>query len=559
MPLEPQSPSPIAAAPPSSFAVPWRTLLPWRWPLLGLGVLVLLNLSLSLSLIPLAQELDFVFQGGDWPLPRLAGLLGAIVACYWAKNALEYGLQLGAESVAAQWGLAQRETFFGRLLQSQWHDLQALSPEVSLSILSADLEAVRQSLALLLFRVLPSVILLLCLLGVLLYLSWPLTLILFVIAPILAWFFQSSARVLSQRSHTLQAQLATLYQELGDSLRHLLLIRLYRLEAHHQQRLREAQQVWLQHYQALIRRQTLERPLMASVQILVFAGLLLFAAWLVQQGWLSASELLAFATALALGIDPGLWLSEAWANLQIARASWERLMRIQSLTRQQETAWQWQAVSCFEVRQLNYARAERRVLQALSFEMPVGARWGVSGASGAGKSTLLALLAGLEPADSGQLCLPQAWKTQATPVLLVPQRAGFFNQTVRENLCLGQLLSDQALWEVLRVCELEQWVQALPEGLDTALGARDGWLSGGERQRLALARALLYRPALLLLDEATAELDSQTEARVLQNIQHFLPEMGWIIVSHHQSSLHNVDKVWQLKEGKLVLEASCRH
>lgn len=543
----------------ADFFIPWRSLLAWRWMLLGLSVLVLLNLGLSLGLIPLAQALDFVFQGGDWQLSRLAGLLGAIVLCYWAKNALEYGIQLGAEQVAAQWALAQRDAFFGRLLQRPWRALQSQAPEVSLSILSADLDAVRQSLALILYRVFPSAILLSCLLGVLFYLSWPLTLALFVIAPVFGWFFQRSARVLSQRSHTLQAQLASLYQELGDSLRHLLLIRLYRLESHHQLRLAQTQQLWLKHYQALIRRQTLERPLMSSVQVFVFAGLLLFAAWLVQQNWLSASELLAFATALALGIDPGLWLSEAWAQIHIARASWERLLTLQSQSPEPQTVWGWHQQSDFVAKDLNYALPGRTLLRDLAFEMPVGARWGICGVSGAGKSTLLAVLAGLEPAASGALLLPAAWQSQSIPVLLVPQRAGFFNQTLRENLCLGKPLADDLLLSVLRVCELESWVQALPLGLDTSLGARDSWLSGGERQRLALARALLYRPALLLLDEATAELDAQTEARVLANIRAFLPGMGWILVSHHSSSLHNLDKVWQLKEGKLVLEASCRH
>lgn len=538
--------------------VVWRTLLPWRWQLLGLLGLVVVNLGLSLCLIPLAQQLDFVFQGGDWQLLHLAWLLGAIVACYWSKNALEYAMQLRSERLAAEWGLAQRAYFFGALLQSPWRALEAQSPEVSLSTLSADLDAVRQSLALILYRVLPSVILLSCLLAVLWYLSWPLTLVLFVIAPLFGWFFQRSAQVLSPRSHILQAQLASLYQELGDSLRHLLLIRLYRLESHHQERLAQAQQIWLKHYQALIRRQTLERPLMASVQIFVFAALLLFAAWLVQQDWLSASELLAFATALALGIDPGLWLSEAWAKLHIARASWERLVALHVQAGEQQSAWLWQAKASFEVRNLNYALPERPLLKALSFEMPAGARWGVCGASGAGKSTLLALLADLEPADSGCLLLPEAWRSASIPIVLVPQRAGFFNQTVRENLCLGKPVADVLLLKVLAICELEGWIQSLPLGLDTALGARDGWLSGGERQRLALARALLYRPALLLLDEATAELDERTEARVLKNMREFLPGMGWILVSHRPSSLHNLDKVWQLKEGKLVLEAPCQ-
>jgi len=520
---------------------------------------VLLNLALTLSLIPLAQALEFVFQAGDWPLKRLAGLLSAIVACYWAKNTLEYAMQVCAENVAADWGITQRERFFSRLVQSQWQALRQQSPEVSLQILSADLDAVRQSLALILYRVLPSALVLLCLLGVLFYLSWPLTLVLLTLAPLFSWFFQRSAGVLSQRSHTLQTQLASLYQELGDSLRHLLLIRLYRLEAHHQQRLARVQQLWLQHYQALIRRQTLERPLMASVQVFVFAGLLLFAAWLVQQQWLSASELLAFATALALGIDPALWLSEAWASLQVARASWQRLLTLQSLDPQNHSGWQWHAGAAFEAQDLNYALPEQAVIQDLSFRMLPGERWGIRGASGAGKSTLLALLAGLEAPDAGCLYLPEAWQAATVPIVLVPQRAGFFNQTVRENLCLGQPFGDQELLEVLLVCELKHWFDNLPEGLDTPLGARDGWLSGGERQRLALARALLYRPALLLLDEATAELDSETESRVLQNIQAFLPHMGWILVSHHQSSLRNLDKVWQLKEGKLVLEAICPH
>ncbi|HEX6741690.1 MAG TPA: ABC transporter ATP-binding protein [Sphingomicrobium sp.] len=195
-------------------------------------------------------------------------------------------------------------------------------------------------------------------------------------------------------------------------------------------------------------------------------------------------------------------------------------------------------------------------LSEVSLALRSGCWIGVSGASGAGKTTLVDLIAGLLPPTSGRLLLDgrelgagtlERWRAG---LAYVGQEGSVFDDSVRANLLAdGAQAADALLWQALTAVGLDERVRALPGGLDERVGDRGSRLSGGERQRLAIARAMLRRPTLLLLDEATAALDPDGEATLLGHLRALEPRPAAIVVAHRESTHAYCDSVVEIRHG----------
>ncbi len=201
----------------------------------------------------------------------------------------------------------------------------------------------------------------------------------------------------------------------------------------------------------------------------------------------------------------------------------------------------------------------RPALTGVTFDIPAGEITALSGPSGAGKSTLADILLGLLEPTSGSVLVDgsplgdanrRPWRRSAA---YVPQEPYLFHDTIRANLAWARPgATDDDLWRALRAAAAEDFVKALRHGLDTVAGDRGGRLSGGERQRIALARALLAEPALLVLDEATSQLDAQTERGVVAALRALRGRMTIIAVAHRPALLDAADRVVLLDSGRVV-------
>ncbi|MEV0092422.1 ATP-binding cassette domain-containing protein [Streptomyces sp. NPDC050738] len=213
------------------------------------------------------------------------------------------------------------------------------------------------------------------------------------------------------------------------------------------------------------------------------------------------------------------------------------------------------------VRQLHvrYRESGPAALCGVDLELPPGRRTAVIGASGSGKSTLLAAIARLVEPERGEILLggdplptvPEAQLRRAVGGAL--QDAHVFHTTLRNNLLPARPGADDgALEEALRQAGLLDWVRSLPRGLDTSAGPDGGSLSGGQRQRLVLARALLARPPLLLLDEPTEALDPATADAVLADVLRATEGRSLLLVTHRTAGLHALDEVVVMDAGRIV-------
>ena len=203
----------------------------------------------------------------------------------------------------------------------------------------------------------------------------------------------------------------------------------------------------------------------------------------------------------------------------------------------------------------------RALLAGADLNIEAGRITALVGPSGIGKTTMLDLILGLLPPKGGNLFLGGV-DSQEVDLLkwrqmlgYVPQEVTLFHDTIRNNIALGEpTYTDDEVWRALRAAGADEFVEALPRGLNHVVGERGQMISGGQRQRIALARALLHRPAILVLDEATAGLDRETEAGICGRIREMVDKDGLTVisVSHGEAWRAIADRVYKLADGKLL-------
>ena len=188
---------------------------------------------------------------------------------------------------------------------------------------------------------------------------------------------------------------------------------------------------------------------------------------------------------------------------------------------------------------------------------------GLVGKSGSGKTTIMDLMLGLYKEINGHILLDdkpfQSYNLNSyrQKIGFVPQDPQLLNTSVRENLLWSQPnASENDIWEACRLSNSEEFILNLPKKLDTTLGDRGIRLSGGQRQRLSLARALIRKPDLLFLDEATSSLDTESERLIQQSIDNLAGEMTIVVIAHRLSTIRNVDYIYVLEDGKLIEEGT---
>jgi ABC-type multidrug transport system fused ATPase/permease subunit len=207
-----------------------------------------------------------------------------------------------------------------------------------------------------------------------------------------------------------------------------------------------------------------------------------------------------------------------------------------------------------------YSGTSQSALKDISLTIHQGETVGFIGPSGAGKSSLVDLILGLLNPDSGQITVGnqpivdnlRAWQDQ---IGYVPQSIFLTDDTLRRNISFGlseDRIDDAAIQRALVSAQLSEFVETLPEGLETIVGERGIRLSGGQRQRIGVARALYHDPSILVLDEATSALDSETESGVMEAIDALKGSKTVIIVAHRLSTVEKCDRVFRLEAGKLV-------
>lgn len=217
-----------------------------------------------------------------------------------------------------------------------------------------------------------------------------------------------------------------------------------------------------------------------------------------------------------------------------------------------------------EIKDITYSYPNTDVLifDKANMEIPIGSSVGIVGSSGAGKTTIVDVLLGLLEVKGGNIYadgvdVKDEYRAWLKNIGYIPQMIFMLDETIRKNVAFGipdEKISEKRIWEVLEEAQLDTFVRGLPEGLDTSIGERGIRLSGGQRQRIGIARALYNDPEVLILDEATSALDNDTEAAIMESIDHFHGRKTLIIIAHRLQTIEKCDMIYRVKAGKASRE-----
>ncbi len=205
---------------------------------------------------------------------------------------------------------------------------------------------------------------------------------------------------------------------------------------------------------------------------------------------------------------------------------------------------------------------EHYVLKNINMFADRGKKIAIVGASGSGKTTLAHVIVGFYPVDKGDVLYDDISVKEIgldvvrEYVSLVLQTPMMFNDTLRFNLTLGRDIPEEKIWEALEIAQLKDFVEQLPQKLDTIIGKNGVRLSGGQKQRVAIARMILQNPKIVILDESTSALDTQTEYKLFKALERYLKNKTTIIIAHRLSTVQRADYIYVLDKGEIVEEGT---
>ncbi|GMV92918.1 MAG: ABC transporter ATP-binding protein [Candidatus Hydrogenedentota bacterium] len=309
-------------------------------------------------------------------------------------------------------------------------------------------------------------------------------------------------------------------------------------------------------------------PLTEFVMICGFVVFVLLSARQVIAGQLQIADLMMLYVALAGMLDPVRKLTSVNNAVQTSVASAERVFEFIDL--KPDIVDAPDAVELQPIRdaiQFNDVRfsydGTTEVLHGLTFEVKKGEMVAIVGFSGAGKSTLVKLIPRFYDVSGGSIRIDGIDIRKVTQeslraqISIVTQDTILFNESVRVNIAAGkEVYSEERVWEALRAAHANEFVEKLYQKLETPIGEAGGTLSGGQRQRLAIARALIKDPKILILDEATSSLDSESERAIQKAIEEFVVGRTSIVIAHRLSTIRRADRIIVLDEGHLAEEGT---
>lgn len=433
-----------------------------------------------------------------------------------------------------------------------------------ISRMSNDISVIQKALVSIPVAVLRQSITLVGGLAIVFYLNWKLTGLILIVLPPLMLF----ARIFGKRLRTLagqvQDQLARAMVVLEEVISSIKVVKSYNREAYEKQRFEECIETAFDAEVKKVKVSAFFGPFVLFLTFLVSALLVWYGGGQVMAGATTPGELAAFFLYAIIIAGPIGTFVRLYTQSQEALGAIRRVYEIldtKPLIRDSENPVIFDQVEgAIEFDHVSFGyRKDVPVLKDVSLQVRPGEQVALVGPSGAGKSTVVQLVHRFFDVDAGTIRVDGhdireiALKTFLNHVALVPQETLLFGGTIRENIMYGKLdATDEELDRATRFANAYDFIENLDKGYDTVVGEKGVKLSGGERQRIAIARALLKDPKILILDEATSSLDNQSEMLIQDALDHLMRGRTTLIIAHRLSTVHNADRIIVLDKGRVV-------
>ena len=534
------------------------------WKALLLAVLGMVATAATEPMFPAIMKylLNNGFQAKD---PRMIWLIPVgIVSLFLVRSVIVYCTGYLMMWISSRFVTQLRRALFAKLLVLPTHHFDENSAGQLISRLVYDVSNVTDAATSALITLVRESLTALALICYLLYLDWKLTLITLAVGPVIAFSVKSFSKRMRAASKLTLRAMSAMSHTIEETVAAQQVVKIFGGQARQQQRFFDDSE---QFRRALMREAipasavTPITHIAASVAVAIITFMALNQASAQAAG--SAGGFIAFITAMLLLISPIKQLTTVNSTIQRGLAASESIFELLDTTPEHDSGQQ-QLRSKGDIRfdhvSFRYPGAERMALNDISFQVGAGQIVALVGASGGGKTTIGALIPRFYPVTSGRILIDGLDINDITllslrqNIALVSQNVVLFNDTVAANIAYGSLqnCSREQVIAAARAANAWDFIERLPDGLDTFIGENGAKLSGGQRQRLAIARALLKDAPILILDEATSALDTESERQVQAALAVLMKNRTTLVIAHRLSTIEHADCIVVLDHGRIV-------
>ncbi len=392
-----------------------------------------------------------------------------------------------------------------------------------------------------------------------------LTLFLLIFLPVSGLIIGRIGKSLKKSSTIAQEQLSNMLGVIDETLVGMRVVKAFGAEKHQHLRFMQINNYLFRTRNRIASRRELASPFSETLGVLIVSVVLWYGGQLIfsHQSELTAEKFLLYIVLFTQIINPFKNLSTSFFNIQKGSAA---LIRIEHLLTAPNTITEVsnprsirQFEDVIEFRNVHFSYGERKILDNVNLKIAKGKTVALVGASGAGKSTLADLIPRFHDVTAGEILIDginvKQYRLNELRRLMgvVSQEPVLFNDTIAANITLGTGGATQAhVEEAARIAHAHDFISNKPEGYDTIVGDRGSKLSGGERQRVTIARAVLKNPPILILDEATSSLDTESERIVQEAINSLMKNRTCIVIAHRLSTVKHADEIVVLEKGKII-------
>ncbi|MDR2041437.1 MAG: ABC transporter ATP-binding protein/permease [Tannerella sp.] len=430
--------------------------------------------------------------------------------------------------------------------------------------ISGDVNEIETSIMSSLDMLFKNPILILIYLLAMILISWQLTLFVLVLLPVAGYVMGQVGKKLKRKSLHGQNQWGILMSQIEETLSGLRVVKAFNAEKKIQARFEQTNETFRHITHRIYSRQQMAHPLseflgtLTIVIILWYGGMLILG----DHSPIDASVFIFYLVVFYSIINPAKDLSKSVYAIQKGLASVERIDKILEAQSPIQSPAHPKPVSmneAIEYRNVWFRYHQDWVLKGVNLRIPKGKTIALVGQSGSGKSTLVDLLPRFYDVEKGKITIDGTDVREVSLYDLrelmgnVSQEAILFNDTFYGNIVFGvERATPEQVREAARIANAHEFIMATENGYDTNIGDRGGKLSGGQRQRISIARAILKNPPILILDEATSSLDTESERLVQEALENLMQNRTTIVIAHRLSTIRNADEICVMHEGEIV-------
>lgn len=438
-----------------------------------------------------------------------------------------------------------------------------------LSSVSNDVNEVQNSVAASFHIIFREPLLIIGFMAGLFYMSPKLTLVTLLTLPISALVIGGVSRKLKRGAVQTQSLLGRIISQFEEAISGARIIKAFNAQKYVRGNFEKTNEEHKEISRSIFTRQELASPLSEFLGISVAVGVLFFGGWLQMRGELGMTlpEFVVYIAFYWRVLEPSKAIANAYANVQRGLVSGNRIFAILDVASEIKNRENPLPLESFEegieFENVSFQYTNEPVLKNINLTIPKGKMVALVGPSGAGKSTLADLIPRFYDVTSGSIKLDGKdireynQKDLISLMGIVTQEAILFNDTVYNNITFGmENVTREDVENAARIANAEEFILGLENGYDTNIGDRGAKLSGGQRQRLAIARAVLKNPPILILDEATSALDTESERLVQDALTKLMQNRTSVVIAHRLSTIQHADEIVVLQDGKIVEKGS---